>query len=693
MSLGDELARIANILQRDEVPRYRVVLGSEFSGFTSDVLERIVLEQEYPAAAIERMDQRNRKVSFDDAWVRMGNDRRITCVEQSWATSASDGDDALAWMLANRYLNVVFTTDIGTSLEDALHRHNVSTRDINVMHQGAVAADTIKASLARRKPRIKLIKLYGGLSSGTFAVSVRERRDYARQVKSFLASELAADALLIGCLDSDEAILHSLHVENKRLICVNRELPPQAIAYDVARTQQLHMAPAEFFVELKQRLCATGGQSGSDERQHVRPSPQVGASSKSTPTVRSGAVPVMDEDSERERQPLVVSVGPLVDTSPVVVASTPTVLRIEYDGQQLSFEMSGANLSFQSQRVQLKLAPLVQLNGILQILGKQIRDALMASDDEARSQWRLQARFEGTRLYSDIFRSDSQLPFYFGQAVQSTERESLYLCFAGPRSHLGMPYELLYADGEVNESLVLRYPLFREVTGVPSRAGFSDILERLQRDNECLRVLLIAANSDGTLSAEDEVMAIQQIMERVSTDTGVRLDITVLTGDTASSGRVNQLLNKCQYHIVHYAGHAAFDSNTGESSHLALLDGRRRKVELSASALHMHLHNSQTTLMFLSACVGAAVGSEELLAQRDNLGLMDAVVTAGVPVVLGYRWHVLDESARFFAVEFYEYLLRTHQPAVAVHHARQAIHRREPDDETWTSPILVMQNG
>jgi CHAT domain-containing protein len=70
---------------------------------------------------------------------------------------------------------------------------------------------------------------------------------------------------------------------------------------------------------------------------------------------------------------------------------------------------------------------------------------------------------------------------------------------------------------------------------------------------------------------------------------------------------------------------------------------------------------------------------------------MDAVVQSGVPNVLGYRWRVRDQSALKFADMFYESFGKTLSVQRACLQARSQLYGLNASDETWISPILVVQ--
>jgi CHAT domain-containing protein len=75
----------------------------------------------------------------------------------------------------------------------------------------------------------------------------------------------------------------------------------------------------------------------------------------------------------------------------------------------------------------------------------------------------------------------------------------------------------------------------------------------------------------------------------------------------------------------------------------------------------------------------------------DFLGIADAVVQAGVPSTLGFRWPVSDVGAPKLAKAFYGSLLRQGSPEIALWKARRELAGLGRDDPTWLSPILIHQ--
>lgn len=152
-----------------------------------------------------------------------------------------------------------------------------------------------------------------------------------------------------------------------------------------------------------------------------------------------------------------------------------------------------------------------------------------------------------------------------------------------------------------------------------------------------------------------------------------------------------KLLEKKHFHLIHYAGHAVFDYQAPDQSHLILSNEEGLEDKINAIELHNLLKSSATCFLYLSCCSGAEISFSS---KTDDyyLGLLHASVRAGVPNVLGYRWPVVGRSAKDFATHFYDGMLRfPNSLEKAVWHARQRIFYSANDnkwDETWFSPIL-----
>jgi CHAT domain-containing protein len=165
-----------------------------------------------------------------------------------------------------------------------------------------------------------------------------------------------------------------------------------------------------------------------------------------------------------------------------------------------------------------------------------------------------------------------------------------------------------------------------------------------------------------------------------------------LLGIEANYEQVSNALRDGHYHLFHYAGHGLYDETLPEISGLVLHKEHGLRV-LTASDLNTLVSNTELQLVFLSCCLGARTASH--VGRGDFYGMMEALVNADVPTVLGYRWSVTDKAAFTLAQVFYETLWHTFSPGEALLEARRraTLGPKGLDDETWASPVLVMQNG
>lgn len=267
----------------------------------------------------------------------------------------------------------------------------------------------------------------------------------------------------------------------------------------------------------------------------------------------------------------------------------------------------------------------------------------------------------------------------------------LWLQFSGGAAGLSVPLELLH-DG--NDYLVFSHILTRGLTqSAPftyrKPALFHEFLGGLVKKKRELRVLILGANSDGTISAaEQEAKDLSKAIKSKLQELGVAHRVTTLVGENASYKNVEKALREDGHHIFHYAGHGNYNDARPGKSPLILSDR-----DLTASDLNILARGTELQLVFLSCCLSAR--SRTPAHSFDFHGFLDALSLADVPTILGYRWEVLDTSASQVAMKFYETLWRTFCPGEALLQARLhiATGRSGRDDDAWASPVLLMQNA
>jgi len=313
---------------------------------------------------------------------------------------------------------------------------------------------------------------------------------------------------------------------------------------------------------------------------------------------------------------------------------------------------------------------------------------------EYRSRWRTEARSIGRGLYASLAQESTFVAGLSSSRNLPERGSDLWLCTRGPRASLDVPFELLY-DGW--EYLALSHPLYRQVVlagPIASRKvePFRLFFKKLVQEKKKLRILLVASNVGVRVDAVDqEVEVLSDFLRARLAQLGVDHEIEVLHSADSTYARAQDALRNSHFHIIHYAGHGRFDDKIAERSSLFFREDTSLK-SMPASALKALLQESETRLLYLSCCLGARTA--EGVGQGDFLGLVDGIVQADVPVVLGYRWVVSDKGAKEMALSFYETLFSTLCPEDALFQARRKLSTtRGRDDETWASPVLVVQNS
>lgn len=102
-----------------------------------------------------------------------------------------------------------------------------------------------------------------------------------------------------------------------------------------------------------------------------------------------------------------------------------------------------------------------------------------------------------------------------------------------------------------------------------------------------------------------------------------------------------------QKNVVHFQGHARFDSVNSVDSHLLLADGRMNVRDIFSNL------NLNAELVALTACES---GISEIKTGDEPLGLIPALIYAGSRSVLATLWRINQKSAAEFARLFYENL-------------------------------------
>jgi ActR/RegA family two-component response regulator len=295
----------------------------------------------------------------------------------------------------------------------------------------------------------------------------------------------------------------------------------------------------------------------------------------------------------------------------------------------------------------------------------------------------------GKRIWKTVFESQKEVAEAY--LLSSDRGQPLLVHFETPREYLRLPLEFLYRDAAPGH-IVLRHPVARFVyDAIPRQVALSPHALALMRE---LRVLIVASNTPEPIPIDAVDREAKELYRYLSTQQVMPVKVTYIKSEEATYSRLEYEFETERYDIIHYAGHGSFDPSSPGDSCIYLWEKENKQgdvVEMTADQLQLFLQVSPPRLVYLNCCSGMDTACEDELLDDDFLGLADAVVHAGVPSVLGFRWPVSDKGAKDFALAFYESLLGQGSPEIAAWQARRKLWRGDKDDPTWLSPILIHQ--
>jgi CHAT domain-containing protein len=145
--------------------------------------------------------------------------------------------------------------------------------------------------------------------------------------------------------------------------------------------------------------------------------------------------------------------------------------------------------------------------------------------------------------------------------------------------------------------------------------------------------------------------------------------------------------NLRDYDIVHYAGHAEYNSENPSESGWLLKDARLKASEISA----MGGLQPMPSLVFSNACQSGHSG-EWRIGEEDEqqiFGLANAYLLAGVQHYIGTFWEILDEPSSQFAKLFYGSLSSGGSIGEAVRKAREKLIEAHGEETiVWAGYLL-----
>lgn len=312
-------------------------------------------------------------------------------------------------------------------------------------------------------------------------------------------------------------------------------------------------------------------------------------------------------------------------------------------------------------------------------------DQLIATHDARGGQGGGGNALGGTAVLAHALTAGNQLlNLVMPTDVQNELRgKDLFLEVGMDEALVGYPWELMHDE---DEFLCLKHFMGRFVNAtvgmIPAQLRGGGWLGAVSRP---LSVLLISVPRPLTrqsgmqhpplLQAEAESLA---IVETLAVAPGVQFR---LLKDATFGDVFNEL--KVGYDIIHFNGHAYFNSEKPYQSSLVL-----QNQDMSTGQIVAFMRRHPPVLLVMNACETAAAAPPGWKGRYDVFGLARAFLTTGA-YLIGSRWKVSDPAARAFAVALYGAVLEGQPLGKAVRAARLACKTASPpDDFGWGSYVF-----
>jgi hypothetical protein len=137
----------------------------------------------------------------------------------------SPGYQRLVELIEKGFFDLIFSTDLGPFLEDALADCKLDPVDIGVFVCGEQSSAEIVDFLESARPRVKIVKLHGDVLSRSFAFTPSEISVFGSQSERVLRRYLNRDLIIVGHGPRDYDINRAIEREGGSIWYVNQSPP------------------------------------------------------------------------------------------------------------------------------------------------------------------------------------------------------------------------------------------------------------------------------------------------------------------------------------------------------------------------------------------------------------------------------------------------------------------------------------
>jgi hypothetical protein len=199
----------------------------------------------------------------------------------------------------------------------------------------------------------------------------------------------------------------------------------------------------------------------------------------------------------------------------------------------------------------------------------------------------------------------------------------------------------------------------------------------LRPQRSARRILAVLGVRDRELAVEEELKWIRDRMPQGTFE----LEAVRAT----SNVELDRILNRQQFDVLHFIGHAGVDPNSG-LGYLELSDDRNSQTRLSADQLAQALARRRPRLVFMNACRTGA-GAADMEPSRSSIAAV--LLHHGIPAVIATQFYLPDATAHMLSSSVYESLANGNSVADALRDGRRALgYLHTAAHLDWGIPVL-----
>ena len=243
------------------------------------------------------------------------------------------------------------------------------------------------------------------------------------------------------------------------------------------------------------------------------------------------------------------------------------------------------------------------------------------------------------------------------------------------------PWEAMHDDADIDSFLCLNYALGRSIQVEGTLESPTGII------GDKLKALVIGDPLEG---CERELPMAKKEAEEVAQKLRERgVEVKTLIGESATLPKVLPELGR-GYDIIHYAGHAEFDTEKPRDSYLVLRD----EMHLKAKNITKQFEGKKKPIFaYINACkAGKRAEHEEKVEDieytNDVSGLASAFLEKGI-YYIGSVWPIHDDASADAAIYFYDNFLKGVSIGESLRRAKVEVYEKYKGKRTaWAGLVL-----